>query len=97
MRCRERCGACCIAPSISRPYHGMPRGKAAGERCIHLDENLRCQLFADPRRPKFCTTFEAEPACCGESREQALVILAELEVFTLPSVPSPATVSGERL
>lgn len=85
MQCRPACGACCIAPSIVRPYHGMPRGKAAGERCVHLDEQLRCQLFGDPRRPRFCTSFAAEPAVCGDSREQALVILAELEVLTRPA------------
>jgi Fe-S-cluster containining protein len=84
MRCREGCGACCIAPSIARPYHGMPAGKAAGERCVHLDDSLRCLLFDDPRRPRFCATFAAEPAVCGENRDQALRILAELEVLTLP-------------
>lgn len=84
MECRELCGACCIAPSISRPYHGMPRGKAAGERCVHLDVNLRCGLFGDPRRPEFCSTFAAETGICGENREQALAILADLEVLTLP-------------
>jgi Fe-S-cluster containining protein len=86
MNCRQACGACCIAPSIVGPYHGMPRGKAAGERCVHLDESLRCQLFDDPRRPRFCATFAAEPAFCGENREQALLILAELELLTLPAV-----------
>jgi len=85
MECRAACGACCIAPSISRPYFGMPAGKAAGERCVHLDEALRCRLFGDPRRPLFCSAFVAEPACCGDSREQALVILAALELETLPA------------
>ena len=87
MQCREACGACCIAPSIARPYYGMPDGKAAGQACVHLDANLRCLLFGDPRRPGFCGTFAAEPAVCGESREQALAILAELEVITLPVAP----------
>jgi len=85
MECRNYCGACCIAPSISRPYHGMPEGKAAGQRCVHLDADFRCGLFGDPRRPKFCSTFKPEPDICGESREQALLILAELERFTLPA------------
>jgi hypothetical protein len=62
----------------------MPAGKAAGERCVHLDDSLRCLLFDDPRRPRFCATFAAEPAVCGENRDQALRILAELEVLTLP-------------
>lgn len=95
MQCREHCGACCIAPSITRPYYGMPRGKAAGERCVHLDENLRCALFGDPRRPSFCGTFRAEPACCGENREQALRILAELEVHTLPVTAVSGTAGRE--
>ncbi len=86
MQCREACGACCIAPSIARPYHGMPRGKAAGEACVHLDDAMRCGLFGDPRRPKFCSTFAAEPAACGDNRQQALQILAEMEVLTLPQV-----------
>ena len=92
MQCREACGACCIAPSISRPYYGMPRGKAAGERCVHLDASMRCELFEDPRRPRFCATFAAEPSACGANREQALAILAELEVLTLP----PAAAGGSQ-
>ena len=88
MQCREACGACCIAPSIARPYYGMPAGKAAGERCVHLDEALRCVLFNDPRRPLFCSTFDAQPSVCGQSREQALHNLAELELLTLPPAPA---------
>ncbi len=85
MKCREQCGACCIEPSISRPYYGMPAGKAAGERCAHLDEKFRCELFDDPRRPQCCAAFMAEPAVCGDSREQALITLAQLESLSLPS------------
>tara|TARA_R110001592_G_scaffold357416_1_gene660751 strand:+ start:356359 stop:356652 length:294 start_codon:yes stop_codon:yes gene_type:complete len=97
MACRELCGACCIAPSIARPYYGMPEGKAAGQRCVHLDARQRCELFGDPRRPEFCARFIAEPDVCGENREQALAILADLEVFTLPParvVEQLAGVSG---
>jgi hypothetical protein len=71
----------------------MPRGKAAGERCVHLDASMRCELFEDPRRPRFCATFAAEPAVCGANREQALAILAELEILTLP----PAAAGGLQL
>ena len=92
MQCREGCGACCIAPSIARPYHGMPAGKAAGERCLHLDESLRCLLFDDPRRPLICSAFAAEPSVCGDNRQQALQLLAELETLTL----RPASVPGSR-
>lgn len=84
MQCREACGACCIAPSIAQPYYGMPLGKAAGERCVHLDESQRCLLFNDPRRPRCCVQFQAEPVVCGDNREQALAILAAMELATLP-------------
>ena len=79
MECRQGCGACCIAPSISTPLPGMPEGKPAGQRCLHLDASLRCALFGDPRRPAVCATFKPEPQICGESREQAFSILRFME------------------
>ncbi|HRZ01930.1 MAG TPA: YkgJ family cysteine cluster protein, partial [Burkholderiaceae bacterium] len=45
MNCRPGCGACCIAPSITRPLPGMPDGKPAGVPCAHLDADLRCALW----------------------------------------------------
>jgi len=84
MECRAGCGACCIAPSISRPFYGMPGGKPAGVRCVHLDEQLRCALFGDPRRPRACADFQAEPAVCGENRDEALSRLRWLEAESLP-------------
>ena len=83
MECRVGCGACCMAPSISQPYYGMPEGKKAGERCVHLSSDKRCDLFADPRRPRCCSMFQAEEWTCGESFEEALSILSELELITL--------------
>ena len=44
MDCRPGCGACCIAPSISTPMPGHPRGKAAGVACVNLTADLRCAL-----------------------------------------------------
>lgn len=76
------CGACCIAPSISSPIPGMPNGKEAGERCIHLTESYTCGIFHDPRRPKVCADFQADPEVCGSHREQALMLLIELEQLT---------------
>ena len=84
MQCREACGACCIAPSIVRPFYGMPNGKAAGEPCVHLDADMRCLLFNDPRRPACCARFAAEPAVCGDNRAQALATLEMLETDSLP-------------
>ncbi len=84
MQCREGCGACCIAPSIRRPFHGMPQGKPAGVRCVHLDDALRCGLFGDPRRPAACGAFLAEPEFCGSDREEALRILGDMERDSRP-------------
>ena len=75
MDCRERCGACCIAVSISSPIPGMPDGKPAGVRCIHLNDDYRCALYNKLNRPKVCTDFKAEQEFCGNSREEALRIL----------------------
>ncbi|MAD45864.1 MAG: hypothetical protein CMI02_06895 [Oceanospirillaceae bacterium] len=82
MQCREGCGACCIAPSISSPIPGMPDGKPAGVRCVQLDENNLCKLFGLPQRPAVCGRFEAEEAVCGNNREEALIIIEELERIT---------------
>ena len=79
MECRTLCGACCIAPSISSPIPGMPGGKPAGVRCIHLTEDYRCAIFNSPERPGVCDRFKAEPEVCGESREDAMMILSSLE------------------
>ena len=88
MDCRSECGACCIAPSITSPIPGMPNGKAAGVRCIHLTEDFRCAIFTEPDRPKACAAFQAEPEFCGDNRNQALQILSELETITLIPITS---------
>ncbi|WOC27987.1 YkgJ family cysteine cluster protein [Pseudoalteromonas sp. N1230-9] len=82
MACRLGCGACCIAPSISSPIPGMPNGKAAGERCIQLDDNNLCKLFGDASRPKVCSDFSATIDVCGKTNEQALYLITELEQMT---------------
>ena len=84
MHCRTQCGACCIAPSINQAFHGMPDGKPAGVPCVHLDEHMACRIFGDPRRPALCDEFKAEPDVCGDSREQALIIIEELELMSSP-------------
>ena len=78
MECRTGCGACCIAVSISSEIPGMPYGKPAGVRCIHLLDDYRCALYNDPSKPKVCTDFKAEPEFCGSTREEALKILMSL-------------------
>ncbi len=84
MECRSRCAACCIAPSISSPIPGMPQGKPAGVRCIQLDDEDRCRLFGDPRRPAVCGSLQPSEDMCGDSREQAMRWLSGLESLTRP-------------
>lgn len=80
MKCRENCGACCIAISISSPIPGMPEGKPSGVRCIHLADDNKCMLFNKPERPKVCWDFKAEYEFCGNTREEALQILYNLSI-----------------
>jgi Fe-S-cluster containining protein len=82
--CRPGCAACCIAPSISSPIPGLPRGKPAGLPCPALTETGLCSLYGCPERPPVCSSLRASPEMCGSSREQALAYLAELERATAP-------------
>ncbi len=79
MICREKCGACCIAPSISSPLPGMPEGKPAGKACIHLTEDCRCMIYDHPDKPAVCDGFRADPDFCGSSRKEAMILLTALE------------------
>ncbi len=85
MKCRPACGACCIAPSINTPYYGMPNGKAAGERCVHLRaEDMSCAIWQSEHYPETCQNFAATVAFCGDTRDQALSILEFVEKETNP-------------
>jgi len=82
MECRAGCGACCIAPSISSPIPGMPEGKPAGVRCLHLSVDYLCALFGRAERPAVCAAFKADELVCGDSRESAVRMLGWLEQAT---------------
>lgn len=82
LECRAGCGACCIEPSINEPFWGMPLGKPAGARCVHLDDQFRCALFASPHRPEVCKRFLPSIEVCGASRGEALEILRWMEIET---------------
>ncbi|MBC3861531.1 YkgJ family cysteine cluster protein [Undibacterium jejuense] len=84
MKCRDHCGACCIAPSITSPIPGMPDGKPAGVRCIQLSEDNRCMIFGKTERPAFCAGLQASEEMCGSDREQAILWLSDLEKLTAP-------------
>lgn len=88
--CRAGCGACCIAPSITTPFAGMPHGKRAGERCVHLDDRNLCRLFGHPDRPRFCVELSPEPSMCGDNDAMAMRILTRLEHDTRPHPPRGA-------
>ena len=82
MQCRDACGACCIAPSISSPIPGMPHGKPAGQRCVQLTDDMRCAIFGSPDRPACCSGLQPSADMCGDSRTYALQWLDRLEAAT---------------
>lgn len=83
MECRK-CGACCVALSISSPIPGMPEGKPAGKRCVHLDDSDLCDIYAEPGRPRACLEFPPMLDTCGSSREKALALMSTMEEMTKP-------------
>jgi uncharacterized protein len=84
LNCRQGCGACCIAPSISSIIPGMPNGKPAGVRCIQLSVENQCKLFGKAERPQVCINLRPTQSMCGDHREEALAFLASLELSTKP-------------
>lgn len=67
-------------------------GKPAGVRCVQLGEDDRCLIFGRPERPAFCGGLQPSREMCGDSREQAIRWLDELEQAT-----APTTFPGNRL
>ena len=101
MQCRVGCGACCIALSISSPIPGMPDGKPAGVRCVQLTDDNRCAIFGQPDRPTVCERLRPMQEMCGNSAEEALAYLYELERLTRPDpdlvvFASPMQPQGDR-
>lgn len=88
MECRVGCGACCIALSISSPIPGMPQGKPAGVRCVQLTPENRCRLYGHPDRPDVCVRLRPSEEMCGQTAEEALAWLYDLERLTRPT-PEP--------
>ena len=76
----KNCGACCIAPSISSALPGMPRGKAAGVRCINLDTDNTCRAY--DARPPVCRDFSPTEEICGNGFHDAMDGLRLLEIQT---------------
>ena len=84
LECRVGCAACCIAPSISSPIPGMPRGKPAGVRCVQLTDDNRCALFGKAERPAVCVNLQPTPEMCGQTALEAYAYLTLLEQATAP-------------
>lgn len=82
--CRNGCGACCIALSISSPIPGMPQGKPAGVRCVQLTVDNRCAIFGHPDRPDVCGRLRPLPEMCGDDAAEAMANIARLEAATAP-------------
>lgn len=82
MECRSGCGACCIAPSISSPIPGMPEGKPAGQRCLHLSLEFLCGLFGKAERPAVCAQFKAAEDVCGTDQAEAIRLIGWWEQAT---------------
>lgn len=61
---------------------GLPNGKRAGERCLHLSVDNLCALFGSPQRPSVCSAFTADAEVCGNSRDEAIRLLGWLEQAT---------------
>ena len=80
--CRDGCGACCIAPSLSSPIPGMLSGKPAGIRCVQLTQDNHCGIYAQNDRPDVCGSYQASREYCGMNREDALRLLGDLELLT---------------
>jgi hypothetical protein len=41
-------------------------------------------IFGKPERPAFCASLQASKEMCGETAEQALIWLTDLERLTAP-------------
>jgi Fe-S-cluster containining protein len=82
--CRPGCGACCIALSISSPIPGMPHGKPAGVRCVQLTPANLCQLYGLPGRPAVCVRLCPSQEMCGQTTDEAMAWLCDLERATRP-------------
>lgn len=65
----------------------MPEGKPAGVRCIHLATDYRCALFGRSDRPSVCEKLIPMPDTCGETRDEAMVLIQTLEQATTPEGP----------
>jgi uncharacterized protein len=79
MKC-NKCGACCIAPSISSIIPGTDKNKPAGTRCTHLSDDMKCSIYHT--RPAVCSNFTPTDELCGKNYHEAFDNLQKLEMLT---------------
>jgi hypothetical protein len=51
---------------------------------VQLDAQKRCRLFGLAQRPEACGALQPAADICGETAEQAMVLIAALELATEP-------------
>jgi uncharacterized protein len=61
----------------------MAQGKPAGVRCVNLTSENLCSLYQKDERPKVCITYRFTEEFCGSSMDEALKLIAKLEVVTV--------------
>jgi len=62
----------------------MPKGKPAGVRCVQLTDDHRCAVYGHPDRPSCCVGLKPSIEMCGETPDEALAWLRQLETATRP-------------
>jgi len=60
----------------------MPGGKPAGVRCVNLDDDHYCRVWGTAMYPDICRRFAADAAVCGQTRDEAMVLLTVMEKAT---------------
>ncbi|HHZ8505214.1 TPA: Fe-S-cluster oxidoreductase [Morganella morganii] len=59
-------------------------GKPANTRCVQLSAQNLCLIFGSPLRPAVCSGLQPSREMCGESRDDAMIYLLDLEKQTSP-------------
>jgi len=60
----------------------MPNGKPAGIRCVNLNSENLCMIYATDVYPPVCRNFKFDPEFCGDTNEEAFHNLSKLEEDT---------------
>ena len=52
---------------------------------MHLLADFKCGIFNDKTRPAFCASLKPSLEMCGETRNEAIIWLTQLEQLTQPN------------